>query len=241
MLASLLGVIAGFGAVVFYECLTLATHLFLGVLGVLGGFKVPTPAGEGGLWGSAHYVRAWAIPLIVVLGGLIAGFLVFTWAPEAEGHSTDAAIDAVHHNPRGIRVRAVIVKIVASAVTIGSGGSGGREGPKAQISAGFGSLMARVLDLSPEDGRIAVSVGIGSGIGAIFSAPLGGAVLAADIVYRDDFEFQALLPGTFASIIAYAILGRSSVTTHCSPSRVAITCTPSSSPGSPSSASWQAG
>ena len=132
----------------------------------------------------------------------------------------------------------MIVKIVASAVTIGSGG---REGPTAQISAGFGSLMARVLDLSPEDGRIAVSVGIGSGIGAIFSAPLGGAVLAADIVYRDDFEFQALLPGTFASIIAYAILGRSSVTTHCSPSRVAITCTPSSSPGSPSSASWQAG
>ena len=204
MLASLLGAIAGFGAVVFYECLTLATHLFLGVLG---GFKVPTPAGEGDLSGSAHYVRAWAIPLIVVLGGLIAGFLVFTWAPEAEGHGTDAAIDAVHHNPRGIRVRAVIVKIVASAVTIGSGGSGGREGPTAQISAGFGSLMARVLDLSPEDGRIAVSVGIGSGIGAIFSAPLGGAVLAADIVYRDDFEFQALLPGTFASIIAYAIFG----------------------------------
>ena len=204
LLASVLGVIAGFGAVVFYECLRQATHLFLGILG---GYNVPTPAGEGGALGSAHYARAWAIPLIVVLGGLIAGFLVFTWAPEAEGHGTDAAIDAVHHNPRGIRVRAVFVKIIASAVTIGSGGSGGREGPTAQISAGFGSLMARVLDLSPEDGRIAVSVGIGSGIGAIFSAPLGGAVLAADIVYRDDFEFQALLPGTFASIIAYAIFG----------------------------------
>jgi H+/Cl- antiporter ClcA len=67
--------------------------------------------------------------------------------------------------------------------------------------------MARVLDLSPEDGRIAVSVGIGSGIGAIFGAPLGGAVLAADIVYRDDFEYRALLPGTFASVIAYAIFG----------------------------------
>ena len=204
ILASVIGVIAGLGAVVFYEALSISTHLFLGVLA---GYHVPTPAGEGNAAGSAHFARAWAIPLVVVLGALASGFLVFTWAPEAEGHGTDAAIDAVHHNPRGIRLRAVVVKIVASALTIGSGGSGGREGPTAQISAGFGSLLARVLDLSPEDGRIAVSVGIGSGIGAIFSAPFGGAVLAADIVYRDDFEFEALLPGLFASIIAYAVFG----------------------------------
>ncbi len=204
ILASVIGVIAGCGAVVFYAALTEATHLFLGLLA---GYSPPLPAGEGGGGGTGHYVRPWAIPLVVILGGLLAGFIVFTWAPEAEGHGTDAAIDAVHKNPRGIRLRAVVVKIVASALTIGSGGSGGREGPTAQISAGFGSFLARVLDLSPEDGRIAVSVGIGSGIGAIFSAPLGGAVLAADIVYRDDFEFSALLPGTCASIIAYAIFG----------------------------------
>jgi len=204
VLASVIGVIAGAGAVVFYEALSISTHLFLGLLA---GYHVPTPAGEGNAVGSAHYARPWAVPLAVVLGALASGFIVFTWAPEAEGHGTDAAIDAVHHDPRGIRLRAVIVKIVASALTIGSGGSGGREGPTAQISAGFGSLLSRVLDLSPEDGRIAVSVGIGSGIGAIFSAPLGGAVLAADIVYREDFEFEALLPGLFASIIAYAIFG----------------------------------
>jgi len=204
ILASVIGVVAGLGAVVFYEALRLATDLFLGVLA---GYRVPTPAGEGGAVGSAGYARPWAIPLVVVAGGLAAGFLVFTWAPEAEGHGTDAAIEAVHKNPRGIRLRAVVVKIVASALTIGSGGSGGREGPTAQISAGFGSLLARVLDLSPEDGRIAVSVGIGSGIGAIFSAPLGGAVLAADVVYREDFEYEALVPGFFASIIAYVIFG----------------------------------
>ncbi len=204
ILASVIGVIAGLGAIVFYEALRLATAFFLGLLA---GYHVPTPALEGNAAGSSTYARAWAIPLVVTLGGLLAGFIVYTWAPEAEGHGTDAAIDAVHHNPRMIRVRAIAVKIVASAITIGSGGSGGREGPTAQISAGFGSLLARVLDLSPEDGRIAVSVGIGSGIGAIFSAPLGGAVLAADIVYREDFETAALLPGMFASIIAYAIFG----------------------------------
>jgi H+/Cl- antiporter ClcA len=133
--------------------------------------------------------------------------LVFWLAPEAEGHGTDAAIDAVHRNPRAIRSRAVVVKLIASAITIGSGGSGGREGPTAQISAGFGSLLARTLDLSAEDGRIAVSVGIGSGIGAIFGAPLGGAVLAADIVYRDDFEVEALIPGLITSIVGYTVFG----------------------------------
>jgi H+/Cl- antiporter ClcA/CBS domain-containing protein len=204
ILASVIGSIAGVGAIVFYEALRLATAFFLGLLA---GYHVPTPALEGNAAGSSSYARPWAIPLVVTLGGLLSGFIVFTWAPEAEGHGTDAAIEAVHHNPRMIRVRAIIVKIVASAMTIGSGGSGGREGPTAQISAGFGSLLARVLDLSPEDGRIAVSVGVGSGIGAIFSAPLGGAVLAADIVYREDFETAALLPGMFASIVAYAIFG----------------------------------
>jgi CIC family chloride channel protein len=203
VLASVIGVVAGLGAVVFYEALHLATRLFLGGLA---GYRPPRPAGEGG-GGGGGPVRRFAIPLSVVLGALGSGLLVFGLAPETEGHGTDAAIDAVHHNPRGIRVRAVLVKIVASALTIGSGGSGGREGPTAQISAGFGSLLARLLDLSPEDGRIAVSVGIGSGIGAIFRAPFGGAVLAADIVYRDDFEFEALLPGLLASIVAYAIFG----------------------------------
>ena len=122
--------------------------------------------------------RPWSLPLVAGAGALLGAVLVFRFAPEAEGHGTDAAISAVHHNPRGVRFRAVIVKIVASALTIGSGGSGGREGPTGQISAGFGSLLSRVLELEPADGRIAVATGIGSGIGAIFGAPLGGAVLA---------------------------------------------------------------
>ncbi len=204
VLGAAIGIIAGLGAVVFYLALRGATELFLGVIA---GYVPPTPAGEGGGRGTGHFTRAWAIPLVVCLGGLLSGALVFWLAPEAEGHGTDAAIDAVHTNPRMIRTRAVVVKLVSSAITIGSGGSGGREGPTAQISAGFGSLLARLLDLSPEDGRIAVSVGIGAGIGAIFGAPLGGAVLAADIVYRDDFEVEALIPGLVTSIISYTVFG----------------------------------
>ncbi|HVB70038.1 MAG TPA: chloride channel protein, partial [Acidimicrobiales bacterium] len=204
VLGTAVGIIAGLGAVVFYEALRLATYVFLQVLA---GYKVPLPASEGGAVASSHFARPWAIPLIACVGALAGAVLVFAVAPEAEGHGTDAAIAAVHHNPRGVRLRTVFVKIVASALTIGSGGSGGREGPTGQISAGFGSFLARFLDLSPSDARITVASGIGSGIGAIFGAPLGGAVLATEILYRDDFEVEALLPSFIASIVGYAVWG----------------------------------
>lgn len=202
ILGCLVGIIAGLGAVAFYQTLSLATHLFLTDLA---GYQVPTSAAEGFLTGSHDFQRPWLIPLIVGGGGLLSGGLVIALAPEAEGHGTDAAIDAVHQNPRGVRLLTVAVKIVASAITIGSGGSGGREGPTAQISAGFGSYLARALDLSPADGRIAVAAGIGSGIGSIFGAPLGGALLSAEILYRDDMEVEAIIPSMIASIIGYAV------------------------------------
>ncbi len=204
ILGVLIGTMAGIGAIVFYEALSACTHFFLGTLA---GYQVPTPTGEGGHRASAAFARPWAIPLVVGFGALLGAVLVFRFAPEAEGHGTDAAISAVHHNPRGIRFRAVVVKIAASALTIGSGGSGGREGPTGQISAGFASLLARELDLSPADARIAVVTGIGSGIGAIFGAPLGGAVLATEILYRDDFDSEALLPSFVASVVGYVIFG----------------------------------
>ncbi len=198
-----IGIVGGLGAIVFYTALELATHLFLGVLA---GYTPPTPAGEGGA-PITDAARPWAIPFVVALGGLISGIIVFRFAPEAEGHGTDAAIAAYHHHPRGIRARIPAVKLVASAITIGSGGSGGREGPTAQISAGFGSFLGRVLDLDARDARIAVAVGMAAGIGAIFRAPLGGAILGAELLYRDDVESDALVPSFIATIIAYSIFG----------------------------------
>ena len=204
LLGVIIGVVAGLGAVVFYEALRFADYFFLQVIA---GYRVPSPAGEGAGVASSHFVRPWAIPVVACGGALLGAILVFGLAPDAEGHGTDAAIAAVHHNPRGIRMRTVFVKIVASALTIGSGGSGGREGPTGQISAGFGSFLARFFDLSPSDARIVVASGIGSGIGSIFGAPLGGAVLATEIMYRDDFEVEALLPSFIASIVGYSVWG----------------------------------
>jgi CIC family chloride channel protein len=199
-----IGIIAGLGAVAFYLMLDYSGRA---LLGFLGGYQVPTAYADGGHQGSGRFERPWAIPLVTFGGAAISAFIVAQLAPEAEGHGTDSAIEAVHTDPRAIRIRAVVVKMVSSALTIGSGGSGGREGPTAQISAGFGSLLTRWLNLSDEDGRVAVSIGIGSGIGAIFGAPLGGAVLAASIVYREDFDYRSLIPGFITSGTAYAVFG----------------------------------
>lgn len=204
ILGTAIGISAGLGAVGFYLALRYTTDF---LLGYLGGYDVPTASGDGGDPGSRSFVRSWAIPLITTLGALLSAAIVAKFAPEAEGHGTDNAIEAVHTDPRSIRGRVVLIKMIASALTIGSGGSAGREGPTAQISAGFGSLLTRWLDLSDEDGRVAVSLGIGSGIGSIFGAPLGGAVLAASIVYREDFDYRSLIPGFISSGIAYTVFG----------------------------------
>jgi CIC family chloride channel protein len=150
--------------------------------------------------------RPWALPLVIALGGLLSGLLVFLLAPEAEGHGTDAAIEAFHE--KGGRIRARIPPIViAEAITIGSVGSAGREVPTAKISVGFGSLLGDLLKLESNERRILLAAGIGAGIGAIFRAPLAGAVLAAEILYLRELEIEALFPGLIASIIGYSLFG----------------------------------
>jgi len=203
LLGGLIGIISGLGAAIFFRTLEFSTHIFLGLIA---GYQPATPLGEGGN-PIVDAARPFLLPVAVGLGGLLAGILVFRLAPEAEGHGTDAAIEAFHHNARGVRSRIPIIKLVASALTIGSGGSGGREGPTAQIGAGFGSFLARFLDLDARDARIAVSSGLAAGIGAIFRAPLGGAILGAEIPYREDVESEALVPSFVASVVAFSVFG----------------------------------
>lgn len=203
LLGSVIGVVAGLGAVVFYTAIDWATGFFLGTLV---GYRPPAPIGEGSP-AIVAMARPWLLPLVTALGGLISGLIVFNLAPEAEGHGTDAAIAAIHHKGGQIRARIPLIKLVSSAITIGAGGSGGREGPAAQISAGFGSLLGQWLRLNAQDRRIAVAAGMGAGIGAIFRAPLGGAVMAAEILYIHDLEVEALIPSLIASIVGYSVYG----------------------------------
>ncbi|GHO47929.1 chloride channel protein [Ktedonospora formicarum] len=206
LISTLIGLVAGLGAIAFYAAINYTTDLFLGRIV---GYLPPSPGGEGAQQGVMNFwasARPWLLPLITTLGGLVSGIIVFSLAPEAEGHGTDAAIAAFHEG-KEIRARIPLVKLVASAITIGSGGSAGREGPAAQISAGFGSILATVLRLDVQDRRLALATGIGAGIGAIFRAPLGGAILAAEILYKDDLEVEAIIPALMASIVGYSVFG----------------------------------
>jgi CIC family chloride channel protein len=208
-LAGLVGVVAGLGGIAFYIATRVVEHYALGV--GAGYCPEPHPGGEPSLaWlpTVTHALHPWLLILIPTIGGLISGFIVFTFAPEAEGHGTDAVIAAYHNKQGQIRPRVPLVKIVASAITLGTGGSGGREGPIAQIGAGFGSLLSNFLHLRPAERRVLMAAGMGSGIAAIFRAPLAGTIFAAEVLYSSpEFESEVIIPTGIASVVSYCIFG----------------------------------
>ncbi len=199
-----IGVIAGLGSIVFHYLCQLGIHYFLDMLA---GYRPPPPAGEHHLIPSTSTpLNRWMLLFLPAIGGIFSGWLVYTFAPEAEGHGTDAAINAYHNKGGFIRGRVPIVKTIASAITLTTGGSGGREGPIAQIGAGFGSFLATKLKLSDRERRIMMAAGIGAGVGSIFRAPLAGALFAAEILYRDpEFESEVLIPAGISSVVAYCL------------------------------------
>ena len=170
------GIISGVGAYLFFKGLEYGTAF---VMEYLFGAYLPLEgqtAAEVAAWTPPPVI--WLILPIICAGALLSGLIVYFFAPEAEGHGTDAAIRAYHGDGK-IRWRVPIVKAVASIITISTGGSAGREGPTAQIAAGFGAFIADIF----------------------------GAILAAEILYLRDFEADVVMPSFLASIIGYSIFG----------------------------------
>jgi CIC family chloride channel protein len=148
------------------------------------------------------------IPLATTLGGLIAGVLVYSLAPEAEGHGTDTAVKAFHRAGGFIRARVAPLKMLASAITIGSGGAAGREGPTALISAGVGSIYGTLTKRPDEERRTLLLIGMASGLSAIFRSPIGTAFFAVEVLYSGmEFDAWVLLYTMLGSIIAYTVNG----------------------------------
>ncbi|MFI4848585.1 MAG: chloride channel protein [Gimesia chilikensis] len=206
VLSCLIGVVAGLGAIVFDALTQIVQHHSLVAIA---GFEHPQTVGEYSFYKDQETevnFAPWLLLVVITAGGLASGVIVYNIAPEAEGHGTDAAIDAFHNKRGEIQPRIPIVKTIASALTLGTGGSAGREGPIAQIGAGFGSWVATKLKLSARDRRIMLAAGMGAGIGAIFRAPLAGALFAAEIMYSNaDFESDVIVPAAMSSIIAYSL------------------------------------
>ncbi|MFO0761667.1 MAG: chloride channel protein [Byssovorax sp.] len=215
--AALVGVVAGLAAVLFFGGLELVEDF---LLARLTGYARLRAHGEGVLGPvSEHgHIRLWLLPVIPALGALAGGLLTARLAPEAAGGGGDAMIEAFHHHGGVIRKRVAWVKAIASILTLGSGGAGGREGPTMQIGAALGSLVARGLKVARRERRLLMVAGVAAGISAVFRTPLGAALLATEVLYRDDFEAEALIPALLASVMGYsvftAVYGESTLFAH---------------------------
>lgn len=208
-MAMVIGAVAAGGAILFEKVqLFVETNL----LEAKAGFYPPHPhskTGEeirpGSGWGRS-YTSAFYLVLIPALGGLASGLLIFAFGREAEGDGTDGVLRSFHQQGGKIRWQVPVVKLFASAIVIGTGGSAGREGPIAQIGAGFGSSLGSMLKLSDRERRILLLAGVAAGVGAMFKAPLGGALFAVEVLYRDpEFEFEAIIPAFISSLFAYSL------------------------------------
>ncbi|GAA1847506.1 chloride channel protein [Actinomadura bangladeshensis] len=198
LLALVAGCGAGAGAVVFRELIRLFTHLFTGHADY-------SAAGH-----AANPHLAWAGPFFVlavpVVAGLVYGPLVHRFAPEARGHGVPEVMLAVAQRGGRIGAQVALVKSLASALTIGSGGSVGREGPIVQIGAALGSTLGRVVRLTEARLRILVACGAAGGIAATFNAPLAGVFFAMELILRD-FTVESFGVVVLASVTA-SVIGR---------------------------------
>ncbi len=204
----LVGIVAGAGGIVFTAAGQVVAQLSLEGIA---GYRPSSPDAEVRFpWIPGHDApfNPWLLLIVPPIGGLLSGLLVYRFAPEAEGHGTDAAIAAYHEHQGYIRPRVPLIKLVASALTIGCGGSGGREGPIAQIGAGFGSFLGGLLKFRPAERRVLLAAGMGAGVAAIFRAPLAGTLFAAEILYcSPEFEPEVILPTGLASVVSYCAFG----------------------------------
>lgn len=200
------GVIAGLGAIIFQQLLSLINiYVLQGTVGYAD-VSIVTGVRRFTLPWAAPEFRQWLLPISAGLGGLITGLIVYRFAPEAAGHGTDEVIHSYHHEHGRIRLRVSMVKLIGSAITIGTGGSGGKEGPIAQIGAGFGSYLCSRIPYYAEYRREVMLAGMAAGIAAIFRAPLAGAIFAAEILHSDmRYNGKVLIPAIIASTISYGV------------------------------------
>jgi CIC family chloride channel protein len=202
--AAIVGVVAGLMGAAFFAGLELVQRL---LLEDFAGYRILRASGETFLreLDAGRPFRWWLLLFLPAVGALASG-LVSQLAPETRGGGGDAMIDAFHRKDGFIRKRVAGVKLLASLFTLGTGGAGGREGPTMQIGGALGSWVGRVLDVTVAERRILMLSGVAAGIAAVFRTPLGAALLAVEVLYRDDFESDALIPAVLASVTAYSVV-----------------------------------
>jgi CIC family chloride channel protein len=192
LLAVLLGVVAGLGAYAFRALISLVHNLvFLGTISITYDSNQHTPPSPLG----------YAVALVPAVGALVVVFLVRNFAPEAKGHGVPEVMDAIYYKKGVIRPAVAVVKSLASAISIGSGGSVGREGPIIQIGAAFASSAGRLARASRWQLATLVAAGGGAGIAATFNTPIGGVLFAVEVLMHE-VSVRTLVPVALATATA---------------------------------------
>lgn len=196
VLSLLVGAGAGLGAVAFRYMILGFTYAFTGhaEYGTVGRVSNPLVPGLG----------IWFVLLTPIIGGLMFGPLVSRFAPEARGHGVPEVMLAVNRLGGRIRPQVPIVKSLASALCIGSGGSVGREGPIVQIGSALGSVLGQLARVSESRLRLLVACGAAAGISATFNAPIAGVFFALELILRS-FDAESFGYVVLSSVAADAI------------------------------------
>ena len=188
--AGLLGLVVGFVAVIFIRLVGYVQQLAIGF---------PDHAAE-----ALGSLPSWQIVLVPTVGGLLVGWMVARFAPEAKGHGVPEVMKAVAVSGGRIRPQVALIKTLASAISIGTGASVGREGPIVQIGAALGSAAGRLLKHSVRRTRLLVGCGAAAGIAATFNAPIAGAFFALEIILGH-FAISAFAPIVMASVLSTVV------------------------------------
>lgn len=189
VLAAVIGLVTGLGAIGFSALIELVRDLYYRHAG-------------GAL--HAYGLYLWLLPLLPMTGGLLVGLITHFFAPEAEGHGVPEVMDAMARRSGRIRPRVAGAKAVASALTIGSGGSAGTEGPIIQIGAAVGSSVGQWLRLPPGDLRVLIGCGAAAGIASIFNAPIAGVLFAIEVLLRD-VSLRSFLPIIISAVASSTV------------------------------------
>jgi chloride channel protein, CIC family len=196
-LAIVVGIVAGFGAVVFRWMIALFHNLFFfGTFSITYDATVHTNPSP---WGAA-------IILVPVVGSFLVTYMVKNFAPEAKGHGVPEIMEAIYYKKGNVRPIVALIKSLASAISIGSGGSVGREGPIIQIGSSFGSTVGRLIKIQTWQRITLIAAGAGGGIAATFNTPIGGILFAIEIMMQE-VSVRTLVPVSLATVTS-AYIGR---------------------------------
>ena len=192
LMALAVGLVAGFGAVLFRGLIAFFHNLlFRGQIAFIYDANVHSAASP---WAAG-------VVLVPVVGAVGVAFLVKMFAPEAKGHGVPEVMDAIYYDSGRIRPVVAVVKSMASALSIGSGGAVGREGPIIQIGSAFGSTLGQVIRMPDHQRVTLVAAGAAGGIAATFNTPIGGLVFAIELLLPA-VNATTLLPVALATVTA---------------------------------------